>query len=119
MSIKPALTAEEWAKKETKQAEWCYNEGAVKLGTWIVWEGDTERELEVLIVYGESDFRYPIADRHGTAALCLHGQTYGFTWEDVETLREIAEVSQFPREVHICASLANRIEALLPPDEVA
>lgn len=44
--------------------------------------------------------------RHGIAAYALHGQPFGFTWADVDELRSEARFD----------SLADRIEALLPPN---
>ena len=65
--------------------------------------------------------------RQALAALCLHEQPFGFSWEDVSKLREDAE-TQAIREGSYnnirpgshagwMISLANRIEALLPPEE--
>ena len=44
------------------------------------------------------------ADRHGLAALCLYGQPFGFTWDDVAMLEDLDR-----------PDLASRIAALLPP----
>ena len=64
-------------------------------------------------------------DRHALAALCLHEQPFGFRRDDVEGLRELAkqydddadnyEITG-PAAVWL-TSLADRIEALLPPEE--
>lgn len=54
---------------------------------------------------------------HALAALALHGQPFGFTWEDVDLLHEI----KFRNEAEadelglLAKSLADRIAALLPP----
>ena len=47
---------------------------------------------------------------HKAAALCLHQQTFGFTWEDVELLEEIATRADFNGH-----DLVARIAALLSP----
>ena len=48
------------------------------------------------------------------AALCLHGQPFGFTWEDVDRLRaECYPPGRTP--LFELMHLANRIAALLPP----
>ena len=68
---------------------------------------------------------------HATAALSLHGKPFGFTWEDVDQLREsaayigrVVDVESFFYESDdvnsetLCASLlslATRIASLLPP----
>lgn len=51
---------------------------------------------------------------HQIAAGCLYGQPFGFTRYDVTLLRHAADFAQ-PRhpELH---GLADRIEALLPPE---
>lgn len=56
--------------------------------------------------------------RHETAARALHGQPFGFTWEDVDLL--LAETSilapvRDEEEGQALYDLANRIAALLPP----
>jgi len=48
--------------------------------------------------------------RHATAAILLHDQPFGFTREDVEYLRAGCMG-------HYNNDLANRIEALLPPED--
>ncbi len=66
---------------------------------------------------------------HGAAALALHGQPYGFTWDDYYELLDNAheiEAGDGPpehmlperkRQVHQLRSIARRIAALLPPQE--
>lgn len=49
---------------------------------------------------------------HETAAICLHGQPFGFTWEDVDLLRRSATP---PHDSDPLDGLAARIAALLPP----
>ena len=86
--IEPALTAEEWA------------EGAV--------------------IYENLTDALGIGRRHSTAALCLHGQPFGFTWEDVAVLRDIAAPdigTPLEGDARALTSLADRIEALLPPED--
>lgn len=58
-------------------------------------------------------------DRHSTAALCLHGQPFGFTWEDVGWLRilELAAVEPDSVAERRLLGIIDRIEALLPPRE--
>ena len=69
------------------------------------------------------------ANRHALAALCLHGQEFGFTREDVEAIRECARVyasmhgergdglmRRHPT-ADLATSAASRIEALLPPSD--
>ena len=49
-------------------------------------------------------------DAHEVAAMCLHGQPFGFTREDVRRLRTALYAEHY-------ADLADRIEALLPPED--
>jgi len=53
---------------------------------------------------------YP--SKHGIAAANLHGQPFGFTREDVRVLRQ--EAGYYHDGI---ADLADRIEALLPPED--
>lgn len=58
--------------------------------------------------------------RHALAALCLHGQPFGFSREDVRLVEFIAEFDpQDHPDVPKLRSLAARISALLPPEEEA
>lgn len=50
-------------------------------------------------------------ERHAFAARALHGQPFGFTWEDVDTLRES------PPDESLLDAIADRVAALLPPRE--
>jgi len=64
---------------------------------------------------------------HGAAALALHGQRYGFTWDDyyelLDNAHEVEEgygppeflVPERKRQVDMLRSIATRIAALLPP----
>lgn len=64
---------------------------------------------------------------HGAAALALHGQPHGFTWDDYYELLDNAhevEADHGPpefllperkRQVEMLRSIAGRIAALLPP----
>ena len=55
----------------------------------------------------------PETHRHGAAAVALYGQPFGFTREDVEALRGLAaDLHPYNEPFY---SLADRIEALLPP----
>lgn len=88
--MKPALTAEEWA-------------GVIP--------SDKEG-----IIHGY----LRLEDKHGMAAQCLHDQPFGFTREDVELLMdEVAQLKgEFPASDWMRFwKLADRIEALLPPEE--
>jgi hypothetical protein len=117
--VKAALTPDEWSALEyvregktsiridDKMARWG---GALEVGN---------DEIETHSFHnGEA--------RHALAALALHGQAFGFSWEDVRYLREIADDVEFhyrddsgPTPVYRpnpdLAWLADRIAALLPP----
>jgi len=92
--MKPALTKEEWKTflRYCKRADAGKREGG--------WQ--------------KIGFMAPFFphEPHKLAALCLHNQPFGFTREDVKLLRAFA---------NLCTSdfrnLADRIEALLPPEE--
>lgn len=92
--VKPALTPEEWRQALDGEAPWLYR-------------GDDDTP--------ESD--------HIVAALYLHGQPFGFTHDDVRALRDMPPVPwRYGGEGGVEAveawlrDLADRIEALLPPE---
>lgn len=110
MSVKPAMTTAEWA-------------GERDLGGYV---DVADGVIDVGPGYGESaesrDSRM-----HALAALLLHEQPFGFTREDVGLLRKYADlVAERGEAIGIDLSatikhtndLADRIEALLPPDGI-
>lgn len=95
--IKPALTAEEWAAKT----------------------GGGFRQLP----NGRLEYDYhggylvPEEARSGIAAIALYGQSFGFRREDVKTLHSFSrKILATSDEWALVRSLADRIEALLPPE---
>ncbi len=132
--IEPALSAEEWAEFLDK-SRWH--------GDRV--EG---RTLFVASDCGGEPYAEDVElDAHETAAKCLHGQPFGFTHEDVRRHREQAallrdmeievesqgdqqtdgENAEFIRQQHERwireaawhESMAERLAALLPPEETA
>lgn len=104
----PALTPEEWGRK----ALYAKGEGREH----EFWD---DGWVEVQAYNGEHHMADLSPRRHGIAALCLHGQPFGFTREDVKLLREgiVHEQAEYlPVEATRISDLADRIEALLPPD---
>ena len=112
--IKPALTAEEWIE-------------GFDAGHGFDFPGATfERDGQMVEIkpHGEEEnpgrwitLTLPV-DGARVAALCLHEQPFGFTQEDVDGLRIMMQ-REGPR-IHMygsVATLADRIEALLPPEE--
>lgn len=103
--MKPALTAQEWERGTFSPSHW----GLV---------AHSENELSVRCPDNREIFKE--RDRHKLAALCLHGQPFGFTREDVAVLREFRQASVYEvsdDEKDACDDLADRIEALLPPEK--
>jgi hypothetical protein len=112
--IAPALTPEEWAEGKKAKAFTSEYKGVLPFEE---------------AVHRGSAYGFALADQyettstndpelmHAAAALCLHGQPFGFTWEDVKMLRDNV-ASQGPRESAFGAflNLADRIAALLPPE---
>lgn len=90
--MKPALTPDEWLTAKLNEPPCGGHE--------IVGIPDSPRAHSV----------------HALAALALHGQPFGFTWDDVDLLR--TRVMERAREdTALLASLADRIAALLAPRE--
>jgi hypothetical protein len=105
--IRPALTAEEWERGESDDAFF----------TPESWGNAPPGELWV---FDDSHGSTRIMDRHGLAALALHEQPFGFTHRDMDILRDVAELcTEQGRDAHTfrLSDLADRIAALLPPEE--
>jgi hypothetical protein len=100
----PALTPEEWAR---------WREGETFFGGM-----NARRERGGIMVEQDSDDEVWVNDenRAALAALALHGQPFGFTWEDVDAIRTTATYLHDGGEDQLHA-IADRIEALLPPRE--
>lgn len=100
--IKPAMPPEEWKAQLNRSSE--------------------DRRRVLLHAKDEADADGYLTI-HGLAALALHGQPFGFTWEDVDALRWAAGfavgtsvTTDYTREKSARLSyLADRIAALLPP----
>ena len=106
--IRPALTAEEWGHEKT---------GVVR---------PPEAPLRVFVAHELGDsgaFWQKPATEHQAAALCLHGQPFGFTWIHVRILRSSADLVEeiggghYHTEAGELRNIADRIEALLPPED--
>lgn len=113
--IKPALTPEEWAGEQpamNRDDVLIYHDPPPRGGGCI---GITDRDPDdpsSVVILPEH--------RHALAALALHGQPFGFTWEDVDLLREEARSEYaIPDGMGFTGQelldLADRIAALLPP----
>lgn len=94
--IKPALTPEQWERREAS------------------FFGINMRLEEDGVGFGVADCEtiFDDEERHALAALCLHEQPFGFTRDDVDELW-----SAIANGWDGLKSLADRIEALLPPGE--
>jgi len=100
-SIIPALMAEKWAQLARH----------------------LEQPNRTVADWDDSLSRDP-SENHRLAALALHGHPFGFTHEDVTTLRELAKDAKFRKigngtmKLSIALTgLADRIAALLPPEK--
>ncbi len=108
--IKPALTAEEW-----KFVSYEYDGSTEVLGGgWGEREHGRANEAVNLL---EGGLGYRPGATHGVAAYLLHDQPFGFTWEDVDMLKMSARTVLGAMEHKALLSIADRIEALLPPEE--
>ena len=106
----PAMTAEEWA--ECLRDPLDYGMPPMVHGQFLLFTGLPE----------------PINRLDAMAALCLHEQSFGFTRDDVGVMKALSQ--RIHNDVHgikefsgtgnlagIVLDLADRIEALLPPEE--
>lgn len=111
-TVRPALTPEEWKllSCETPLEK-------VALGM------DASMSTMLVITHRTETGPILVGTRHlhQAAALALHDQPFGFTREDVETCRGIADQADAFRlnagAEQWLRSLADRIAALLPPEE--
>lgn len=90
--IQPALTPEQW-------------EATVPMTLSEAWAAFISEGRCTGAPYTDS--------HHAAAAILLHRQAFGFTWEDVEMLR--AEADARGDFGSMWSGLADRIAALLPP----
>jgi hypothetical protein len=116
--IKPALTAEEWGGVRR-------GNGRFVVLTEVVGQSVSPRGVPVLEV-GIRDLCYSCgipSVAHAVAAVHLHGQPFGYTWEDVYALRWAADfatgtslTTDYTRDkASALHHLADRIASLLPP----
>ena len=111
--IQPPMTEEEW---RTPGIEWMVN------GRRCSAECYTDRQGGMVNVLFVESGRSAVTgrQRHALAALCLHGQTFGFTVYDIARLRDAAkrlgESGHWPDEISGLLSIADRIAKLLPPE---
>jgi hypothetical protein len=82
--IQPALTPEEWKRGGVRRGDWEEGPGTDDEGRAALWcEG------------GSACWPFDLDDAHQMAALCLRGQPFGFTWEDVDDERaELAAIEE-------------------------
>ena len=103
--VEPALTPEEWAD---------FFHAMSYPDHWGVIEQKYGRKHPLNEWGGE------IGNEQAISAMCLHDRTFGFTHDDVTLLNCEAmnsEDNNCPAEAAMFQSLADRIEALLPPEE--
>ena len=113
--MKKALSEEEWARKSKA--------GHSDRGFWQAVSIQSDGRVATSDTEG---FAASGDMRHALAALCLHGQPFGFTQYDVNCLRVVATYSRTIGDAFLhhpdgssrankLDDLADRIEALLPP----
>jgi hypothetical protein len=103
--VKAALSPQEWAQARV-------NANGFRLahrvsGGGLSFHGHSRTHPDVL------PYLISPEEGHALAALALHGQPFGFTWQDVDVLRY--EATQGCTRAAILNMLAYRIAALLPP----
>ena len=126
--IRPALTAEEWER--TNPYRRAGRQQGATAGADPIPDGrliDLCHDPEILSALLEGMGKEHSEKLHALAALCLHGQPFGFTWEDVDALRNWADAEEESRAdgamsssgvgPGVARSIANRIASLLPPQK--
>lgn len=111
--IKPALTVEEWEHREfaVGEAPSRDKQGHMLFG----YISDTTGEL---FLGWNGVEMHAVKNAAPLAALALYDQPFGFTREDVEELRRVTKATEWSDGGSWDFSdLADRIEALLPPEK--
>jgi hypothetical protein len=104
--IRPALTAEEWRHWQTKRyLHVAGNERDEVTAQVGILGNDKDHAFRVFSSSGVGG----VPNTHALAALCLHGQPFGFTWVDVDDEREHAADMD---------GLITQLEALVDEDEI-
>lgn len=104
--IKPALTPEEWYRPTLDHAQ------GIDASHFALAPGG-----KCYLFDREGSYELDSEERHASAAICLYGQPFGFTWKDVEALRALDATILGPGLFRAVQNLADRIAALLPPRE--
>ena len=113
--MKPALSAEEWEADEVHR-----DTGVKYCSNFISRKDPNGHESPFICIDDGGEAQWlPHSYYHPMAALCLHGQPFGFTREDVKTLYYVARTLQFHTNLldERLLNLSDRIEALLPPKQ--
>lgn len=97
--VEPALTPAQWAEMRHRAAA-----------------GDARVDADGVL---RAEGAFAADERRALAALALHGEPQGFTWEDVDFIRSaaLADDLHSPDDWFILQRLGHRIAALLPPRE--
>lgn len=122
--MKPALTKEEWSRPSViVQAERYGEDGMPSHGHAAAEVYAYPNRIEVTShEYGAIAVIDTAEQRHALAALALHGQPFGFTRDDVDELRVVQSWCSSQGDIDSpymetwVRMLADRIEALLPPE---
>jgi hypothetical protein len=129
--VRPALTPEEWSGRGFNRpgVEFTAHERDGTPFRGVAYGMSASGGAESMEV---SDTVWHGDARHALAALALHGQPFGFTWDDVDRLRRRAADAEAAHdnpespmrgewavyeEMLAFAGLADRIAALLPPQD--
>jgi hypothetical protein len=126
--VKPALTPEEWGNvsemsepgiRQAHRSGLDHRDNEFRCFPWgVAMDAVVPKRNAV----GVERFRVTAEtprERHALAALALHGQTFGFSRKDLDTLTALClDAKRLPLALFNAADdLHNRIAALLPPEE--
>lgn len=97
------------------------NEPALTAEEWGLWLSEGSYEIDGMLFRKDGDVVFP--SEHGLAAAFLYGEPFGFTRGDVRYLRACADIvgevqgGHYHTEEGELHRIADRIEALLPPED--
>jgi hypothetical protein len=123
--LRAALTPEQWTERD-------YRQPASELDRWANQKGERRQEDDsteyvaklgisyddcvVIMSRAHERVLVPPPARAALAAFALAGQPHGFTRHDAELLYQASEQSGDPRTREALRGLADRLDALLPPE---
>jgi hypothetical protein len=108
-NVKPALTELEWSTLGFRRV---VDEESNDLQAAKIENGNVYREHDENV-----DEWQRLEHPHAMAALCLYGQPFGISQQDIQLLRYVAPLCDMKEDYDAVIALADKLAALLPPSD--